>query len=189
MYSPCSTPCHHNEILDIATLCEYYSCRARRASVLKAYSAITMPHGRPVCFWAKSTMFVKPVARAIMTSSGSIPVRRNPNSSASSDDKKDGGSEGRLALFRETFHALDKGEVIGVFPEGTSYTEPQIAQVKEGAAWAALEYARWQMQHTSEYDGSGQRKLMIVPVGIVYSDKTRFQSRVSRYPIMLGYSQ
>lgn len=157
------TPCHHNEILDIATL------------------AATMPHRRPVCFWAKSSMFANPVAKAIMTSSGSIPVRRNPNGGSTYDgngNAKDRVVDGQFALFRETFRALDKGEVVGVFPEGTSYTEPQIAQVKEGTAWAALEYARWQIQHASEYPEYGSKKLVIVPVGIVYTDKTRFQSEI-----------
>ncbi|EKM48244.1 uncharacterized protein PHACADRAFT_51675, partial [Phanerochaete carnosa HHB-10118-sp] len=154
------TPCHHNEILDIATL------------------AVTMPHRRPVCFWAKSTMFANSIAKTIMTSSGSIPVRRNPNNSSNAGDKKKHGSESNFALFRETFRALDKGEVVGVFPEGTSYTEPHIAQIKEGAAWAALEHARWQMQHTSEYKEGGPEKLMVVPVGIIYTDKSHFQSQV-----------
>lgn len=142
-----------------------------------------MPRRRAVCFWAKSTMFTNPIAKAIMTSSGSIPVRRNPNSNSSAATKE-GGSDGQFALFRETFRALDREEIVGVFPEGTSYTEPQIAQIKEGAAWAALEYARWQIQHTSEYQAGGPKKLLIVPVGVVYSDKSRFQSRV-RYAYSL----
>ncbi|GJE92419.1 glycerol-3-phosphate-1-acyltransferase-like domain-containing protein [Phanerochaete sordida] len=154
------TPCHHNEILDIATL------------------SVTIPHRRPVCFWAKSSMFANPIARAIMTSSGSIPVRRNPNRTAGAGEKSEHGADSHFALFRETFRALDKGEVVGVFPEGTSYTEPHIAQVKEGAAWAALEYARWQMQHAAEYAEGSPKKLVIVPVGVVYTDKTRFQSKV-----------
>ena len=122
-------------------------------------------------------MFAHPVARAVMTSAGSIPVRRNPHNSADAHTL----SDARFALLRETFHALDAGAVVGVFPEGTSYTAPRIAQVKEGAAWVALEYARWQLQHTAAgADAPGKpQKLTLVPVGIVYSDKTRFKSRVS----------
>jgi hypothetical protein len=65
--------------------------------------------------------------------------------------------------------------VIGVFPEGTSYTEPRIIQAKEGAALVALEYCRW-MRESAESDG---RPIKIIPVGISYTDKTQYLSRVS----------
>jgi len=64
--------------------------------------------------------------------------------------------------------------VVGVFPEGTSYTEPCIMQVKEGAAWVALEYSRW-MRENADSDG---QPIKIVPVGIAYTDKTQYLSRV-----------
>lgn len=114
-----------------------------------------------------------------MTSAGSIPVRRNPNDHSRGDRKGDDSSDSRLALFEATFRAFDADEVIGVFPEGTSYTEPQIVQVKEGAAWVALEYARWQTQQDTDHTHGERRKLVVIPVGIVYSDKSHFQSRVS----------
>ena len=82
------------------------------------------------------------------------------------------------ALFRDTFKALERGEVICVFPEGTSYTEPGIAQVKEGAARAALEYVRWARENRGGQEEG--RRLKIVPVGIVYTDKSQFQTGVSR---------
>jgi glycerol-3-phosphate O-acyltransferase / dihydroxyacetone phosphate acyltransferase len=65
--------------------------------------------------------------------------------------------------------------VIGIFPEGTSYTEPCIVQVKEGAAWVALEYSRW-MREKGDRDGEPIR---VIPVGIAYTDKTQYLSRVS----------
>ncbi|KAI0360695.1 glycerol-3-phosphate-1-acyltransferase [Trametes cingulata] len=150
--------CHHNEILDIATL------------------SVTTPHGRPVCFWAKSTMFKNPLVRAILLSSGSIPVARNPNNTpvAAEQPTQPQTSSANEALFRETFKALDREEVIGVFPEGTSYTEPGIAQVKDGASRAALEYVVW----AKETKGGQKKKVQIVPVGIVYTDKSQYQSRV-----------
>ncbi|KAH9849378.1 glycerol-3-phosphate-1-acyltransferase [Lenzites betulinus] len=147
------TPCHHNELLDIATL------------------SITIPYGRPVCFWAKSTMFKNPLTGAILLSSGSIPVARNPNSTPAPGEEPSALHE---ALFRDTFRALDREEVIGVFPEGTSYTEPGIVQVKDGASRAALEYVRW----AKETRGGQGKKVQIVPVGIVYTDKSQYQSRV-----------
>lgn len=65
--------------------------------------------------------------------------------------------------------------VVGVFPEGTSYTEPHIMQVKEGAAWVALEYSRW-MRESGDKNG---QPIKIIPVGIAYTDKTQYLSRVS----------
>ena len=66
--------------------------------------------------------------------------------------------------------------VVGVFPEGTSYTEPCIMQVKEGAAWVALEYCRWMRENPESGDG---QPIKIIPVGIAYTDKTQYLSRVS----------
>lgn len=155
---------HHNEMIDIATL------------------AATIPYRRHLCFWAKSTMFKNPLSRVILTSSGAIPVYRNPNSNSAAR------TPSAKSLFDSTSETLAKGEVIGVFPEGTSYTEPRIAQVKEGAAWAAVEYVRWAKEH-----GRDGTDLVIVPVGIVYTDKSKYQSRLCvKYgePIRLSpYSQ
>ncbi|KAJ7637743.1 hypothetical protein DFH06DRAFT_1219107 [Mycena polygramma] len=140
------TPCHHNELIDVATL------------------AATIPYRRKVSFWAKSTTFAHPVLGPILSSSGAIPVRRNP-------DKADSASS-NAALFDATTRALARNQVIGVFPEGTSYTEPAIAQILSGAAWAALEFMR------SRHAGGKTGSVVIIPVGIVYTDKSKFRSRV-----------
>ncbi|TFY66859.1 hypothetical protein EVG20_g4226 [Dentipellis fragilis] len=165
---------HHNEIIDIATL------------------AATIPHRRQVCFWAKSGMFKNPISRFIMVSSGSIPVNRNPNSTTSSSADKSApfhtngslGSarngtarpSGNTSLFASTSRTIASGKVVGVFPEGTSCHEPRIMQVKEGAAWSALEYVRWTKENAS-VAGSSQ-ELALVPVGIVYTDKSQYLSRI-----------
>ena len=65
----------------------------------------------------------------IMTSAGNIPVDRK--------------TKDRRKLFAGTMEALSNGAAVALFPEGTSYTEPRIMQVKDGAAWAALEYTKW----------------------------------------------
>lgn len=77
-------------------------------------------------------------------------------------------------MFKGTFDALAADEVVALFPEGTSYTEPRIMQVKDGASWAALEYAKWA---TSE---EGKRKnaqpLSVIPAGLVYTNKSKYRS-------------
>jgi len=94
-------------------------------------------------------------------SSGNIPVERK--------------SKDRNVLFKGTFEALAKGHAVALFPEGTSYTEPRIMQVKDGAAWAALEYASWRK------DKSGiatDQDVTIVPASIVYTNKSKYRSAV-----------
>lgn len=96
----------------------------------------------------------------ILFSSGNIPVDRK--------------SKDRQVLFRGTFEALSKGLAVALFPEGTSYTEPRIMQVKDGAAWAALEYTKW----TLENPDKPTNEIVIVPAAIVYTNKSKYRSDV-----------
>jgi len=97
-----------------------------------------------------------------MYSSGNIPVDRK--------------SKDRQVLFKGTFEALAKGRAVALFPEGTSYTEPRIMQVKDGAAWASLEYAKWRMDNPG---AAPDQDVVIVPASIVYTNKTKYRSDVS----------
>ncbi|KAJ3917164.1 hypothetical protein F5877DRAFT_18041, partial [Lentinula edodes] len=151
---------HHNEMIDIATL------------------AMTMPkcqgERRHVSFWAKDSMFKNTVGGWVMRSSGAIPVKRNPNKSESAELNRKGklGKDNRSeSLFASTTGTLALGKVVGVFPEGTSYTQPGIVQVMPGAARAAVEYEIWRRRNQGE-------DIVIIPVGIVYTDKSRYQSRL-----------
>ena len=118
-------------------------------------------------------MFANPITRTILESSGAIPVRRNPNGGSGQANKTNNNGD-RSTLFRESSAALAAGQVIGVFPEGTSYTSHHILQVMPGAAWAAVEFLRSQRG----VKGSLKTGLRIVPVAIVYTDKARYRSRV-----------
>ena len=48
-------------------------------------------------------------------------------------------SKDRQVLLKCTIDAFATGEVVALFPEGTSYTVPRTMRVKDGAAWATLE--------------------------------------------------
>jgi len=96
----------------------------------------------------------------ILNSTGNIPVDRK--------------SKDRQLLFKGTFEALSKGLAVAIFPEGTSYTEPRIMQVKDGAAWAALEYTKWIKGNSLQADPN----VVIVPVAIVYTNKSKYRSNV-----------
>lgn len=105
--------------------------------------------------------------------------RTQPSSS------KEGGN-GHQELFDATYMELSKAEagggVLGVFPEGTSYTMPRIVQVKEGAARAALGYLQWLQKDNGSvrrnFAKDGEIPVAIIPVGIVYTNKSRYRSRV-----------
>lgn len=91
-------------------------------------------------------------------------------------------------MFKGTFDALAHGEVVALFPEGTSYTEPRIMQVKDGASWAALEYTKWA---TSE---EGKRRnakpLSLIPAGLVYTNKSKYRSSaIMEYVYGLGMTR
>lgn len=97
----------------------------------------------------------------VLYSTGNIPVDRK--------------NKDRQALFRGAVDALTRGNAVALFPEGTSYTEPRIMQVKEGAAWAALEYVKWTSENPER---ASQDPLTIVPCAIVYTNKSKYRSYV-----------
>lgn len=58
---------------------------------------------------------------ALLKDAGNIPVDRKTK-----DNQK---------LFSGTFEVLKLGECVAIFPEGTSYTQPHLQAIKEGASW------------------------------------------------------
>ena len=109
-----------------------------------------------------ASLFANPIASWILYSSGNIPVDRK--------------SKDRQKLFKGTIEALAQGKAVALFPEGTSYTEPRIMQVKDGAAWAAMEYAKWVKENPGHVS---LKDVLVVPVSIVYSNKSKYRSAVS----------
>src|SRR5579872_6806021 len=125
-------------------------------------AAASVPNQRILHYWSKASLFAHPIANYVLTSSGCIPVDRK--------------NKDRMILFKGTFDTLRKDKVVALFPEGTSYTEPRIMQVKDGAAWAALEYAKLQREKST---GKTSKGIVIVPVAIVYTNKSKYRSDVS----------
>lgn len=74
---------------------------------------------------------------------------------------------------------MAKGECLGVFPEGTSHTEPHLIPLKDGVAWAAMEYLAY-LRGTEENQGVKEGKpAVVVPVGIAYCEKNKYRSRTA----------
>ncbi|GFZ48760.1 hypothetical protein JCM24511_06509 [Saitozyma sp. JCM 24511] len=127
----------------------------------------TIPHGHLLHYWVKDSLFKNPAVGAMLYNAGNIAVDRK-----NKDNQK---------LFRGTFEALALGESIGVFPEGTSHTEPHMIPLKDGTSWAALEYIRY-LLGTEENKGAKKgKRAVVVPVGLAYVDKAKYRSRVVVY--------
>ena len=124
--------------------------------------ASTFPHQRILHYWSKSTLFINPVVRYILVSTCNIPVDRK--------------AKDRRQLLKGTIDALAKGASVGLFPEGTSYTEPRIMQIKDGASYAALEYTKWALENL---DKASKLPIVVVPSAIVYTNKSKYRSSVS----------
>ncbi|KAH8116623.1 hypothetical protein DFH11DRAFT_1829583 [Phellopilus nigrolimitatus] len=113
-------------------------------------------------YWTKASLFANPVLKYVLLSSGNIPVARK--------------SKDNQILFKGTFDVLARGEAVALFPEGTSYTEPRIMQVKDGASWSALEYMKWAKENP---DKAADKDVVVVPAAIVYTNKSKYRSEVS----------
>lgn len=113
---------------------------------------------RHITFLAKSTLFSLPVAGPLIRGLGALPVYRKQD-----DPSQMARNAGTLDAAAD---ALGAGRCITIFPEGKSHSEPQLLELKTGAARIALTAAK-----------KGAR-VRIVPLGLTYSEKNRFRSAV-----------
>ncbi|HSM52486.1 MAG TPA: 1-acyl-sn-glycerol-3-phosphate acyltransferase, partial [Thermoanaerobaculia bacterium] len=114
---------------------------------------------RPVRFLAKSTLWRIPVLASILDLAGSIPVFRREDAGADTSRN--------LATVARCHELRARGGVIAIFPEGTSHDRPALQPLRTGAARIALEAeARF-----------GPLGVRILPVGLLFEEKTRFRSR------------
>lgn len=118
---------------------------------------------RPVRLLAKAPLFAVPGFGRVIRALGMIPAHRGSDSAAREDVQKN------LASLAAAAAALGTagGAVVGVFPEGRSHDDPQVALVRSGAARIAMQAV-----------AAGVRGLRIVPVGLNYERKDRFRTAV-----------
>ncbi len=120
-------------------------------------SAVT----RRVNFVATVQLFrFKPV-KWFLSRCGVIPINRVK------DDPK--AMRSVTDTFDACFKVLERGEAIGIFPEGVTYDDSRLREVKSGAARIVLEL---------EHRHQGKLGLKIVPVGLTYSAKELYRSDV-----------
>jgi glycerol-3-phosphate O-acyltransferase / dihydroxyacetone phosphate acyltransferase len=120
---------------------------------------------RRLVLTAKSTIFVNPVASALLRHVGVVPLRRAADETNRAGTLDPGRNEG---AFRAVHDALARGRVALIFPEGISHDEPYLAPLRTGAARIAL----------GARDDAGIHGLAIVPVGLTFERKELPRSRV-----------
>ncbi len=118
---------------------------------------------RPVRLMAKAPLFDLPVFGRIIKGLGMIPAYRGSDGGGRAEVKKN------LESLAKAAGALGEngGSVVGIFPEGKSHDDVQVALVRSGAARMAMQALE-----------VGVRGLRIVPVGINYERKERFRTAV-----------
>jgi hypothetical protein len=111
-----------------------------------------------VHFFAKAPLFDVPVFGSLMSTLGMVPAYRGQ------DDK---------AQVRKNLETLDvganylqKGEAVGIFPEGKTHDREGVEQVRSGAARIA----------SAAFQGGAA--FVIVPLGLNYERKERFRSSI-----------
>jgi glycerol-3-phosphate O-acyltransferase/dihydroxyacetone phosphate acyltransferase len=114
---------------------------------------------RPVRFLAKAPLFEMKMIGVLVKGAGAIPVYR------AQDEAHSGSTAQNEDTFRAVWAALAEGSAVGIFPEGTSHSEPSLVPLKTGAARIAL--------GASLKTGGA---FPIVPVGLSFRAKETFRS-------------
>jgi 1-acyl-sn-glycerol-3-phosphate acyltransferase len=116
---------------------------------------------RKVNFVATVQMFRLAPLKWLLTRCGVIPINRVK------DDPK--AMRTVVDTFEACYRVLERGEAVGIFPEGITYDDAQLKEVKSGVARMALEL---------EQRHGGKLGLQIVPAGLTYSAKELYRSDV-----------
>ncbi len=131
---------------------------------------LTAKCGRwPLHFVASAKLWKYPVLGRLLDFSGAVPVYQREEQGDDVDNSK---------AFEKLYDVIEDGNCIGVFPEGVSHVESQLATIKTGTARIALEVA-----------ARGRVEVSIVPCGLNYIHRHRFRSRVLiefGEPIVIG---
>lgn len=107
---------------------------------------------RPVSFLGKAPLFHTPIIGWFVRTFDTIPVYR----------KQDNTTGTNQETFDRARALLRGGGSIAIFPEGTTHDDPQLRELKTGAARIAL--------------GAALDEIAVVPTGIYYTAKHLFRS-------------
>jgi len=116
---------------------------------------------RKVHYIAHIGLFTRKLQAWLLRNCGVIAVRRQREKSDPVDRNID--------AFQECYGVLERGGIIGIFPEGESDMPRQVKRIKTGAARIVLE---------SERRNNDKLGVVLVPVGLYFFSRSRFRSRV-----------
>lgn len=114
-----------------------------------------------IYYMAKSTFFSSPFKRWLLESLGMIPINRASDGAAKGISNADS--------FEACYRILAEGKTLVIFPEGTSYQERHLRELKTGTARIALE---------AEKRNNNSLGIKVVPIGLIYLKAEKFRSAV-----------
>ncbi|NVF10512.1 1-acyl-sn-glycerol-3-phosphate acyltransferase [Anaerococcus sp. AGMB00486] len=100
---------------------KFIVCANHKSMLDPIFVAVSL--NRQIHFLAKKELFKNPFLRKFLDLLGAYPVER---------DGKD------LGVLRNSIKVLKKGQILGIFPEGTRVKEIKRENVKDGAGFIAL---------------------------------------------------
>lgn len=118
---------------------------------------------QPLFFLANASLFRGKWKKKLFDILGLIPIYRKQ------DVRKVNEKPDNKAIFAKCYEYLAKGASILIFPEGTSFVERRLREIKTGTARIAL---------GAEAEHNFDLGLSIVSLGINYSHPTNFRSEV-----------
>jgi 1-acyl-sn-glycerol-3-phosphate acyltransferase len=114
-------------------------------------------------FLAKATLWRVPGARPLLALARVVPVHRREDSAGAGDGT---GTAANTATFASAVAALDAGDTVAIFPEGTTHDRPHLVELRTGVARIAVQAL-----------DAGVAGVRILPVGIAYEDKVALRGR------------
>ena len=120
---------------------------------------LTAKCGRwPLHFMANAKLWKYRVLGKLLDASGAVPVYPREEHGDEADNSH---------AFDKLYEVIERGDCMGVFPEGVSHTQSQLLQLKTGTARIALAVA-----------ARGKVAPQIIPCGLNYIHRHRFRSQV-----------
>lgn len=112
---------------------------------------------------AKNVLARNPLLGALISGLGVVTFHRREDAGKGADPRQN------VQSLQRCRHILAGDGALCIFPEGVSHSDPGLRPFRAGPARIALDYVR---------EDGNPGGLVIVPVGLLYTDKDRFRSGV-----------
>jgi glycerol-3-phosphate O-acyltransferase/dihydroxyacetone phosphate acyltransferase len=120
---------------------------------------LTAKCGRwPLHFVANAKLWKYRLLVPVLNATGAVPVYRREEHEGEVDNQ---------AAFEKLYEVIERGDCMGIFPEGVSHAQSKILKLKTGAARIALTVT-----------ARGNSRVRIIPCGLNYIHRHRFRSQV-----------